>query len=103
MQEFELVDTLKDWHTDAISSIAFVYNKSKQKWYAWSSSFDKSVCVWLLENIPENPITHDELQKFVPKPRGAGTWSRTRPTKPQRLSVTNDIRRVIFPKYLKTN
>ena len=94
-KEYELVDNLKDKHTDAISSVVFVYNKQKRKWFAWSSSFDRSVCVWLLDTSnTDNPLTHDELQKAPSKPRNGGTWSRTRPTKPNRLSVTNDIRRV---------
>lgn len=48
---FEFAGDLKFQHTDAVSGVVFVLDNKRNKWMAWSCSYDKTICIW---NIPEN-------------------------------------------------
>ena len=56
----EKVHTLPNYHSDAVSSINIFYNKNRENWQAWTSSWDKSVCVWVIgRNIYRNILYID--------------------------------------------
>jgi len=45
---YQLVDEIKDLHSDVISGIIFAFNKTKQRWYGWTTSYDSTISVLLL-------------------------------------------------------
>lgn len=47
-ENFNVVWDLKETHLDAISGMVFVFNPAKNVWNAWSTSYDSTVCLWLL-------------------------------------------------------
>jgi len=48
LDTYELACELKNQHTDAVSHVLFYSSTQKKKLYAWSSSYDGSVCIWYM-------------------------------------------------------
>ncbi|EGC37252.1 hypothetical protein DICPUDRAFT_150164 [Dictyostelium purpureum] len=47
---FQLIGSLEDYHTDAVIDAVLNYNNRNLRWEFWSASFDKTVCVWIVNS-----------------------------------------------------
>jgi len=53
-EDFFPVFELSDFHNDAVSGIQALWNESRGVFQAWTSSWDKSICVWDVNFPMEN-------------------------------------------------
>jgi len=47
-EKLQRLALLDDCHSDAVSRVAF-HQSADERWHAWTSSFDKSICVWRID------------------------------------------------------
>jgi WD40 repeat protein len=45
---FELICSLENYHSDSISSVKLIWNVFKKQFEVWSSSWDKSICIFIV-------------------------------------------------------
>jgi hypothetical protein len=83
----EKVHILPNYHSDAVSSINIFYNKNRENWQAWTSSWDKSVCVWIIGNVFALCGINGVGQKLIPE--GYAGASEEKKKKPQAAVTGN--------------
>ncbi|PRP82249.1 hypothetical protein PROFUN_06261 [Planoprotostelium fungivorum] len=47
-KDFARHTATENYHVDSLSSLAFVNNKQRSQWQAWTGSYDGALCVWAL-------------------------------------------------------
>eukprot|EP00007_Cunea_sp_BSH-02190019_P002365 CAMPEP_0174233482 /NCGR_PEP_ID=MMETSP0417-20130205/3505_1 /TAXON_ID=242541 /ORGANISM="Mayorella sp, Strain BSH-02190019" /LENGTH=1143 /DNA_ID=CAMNT_0015311699 /DNA_START=85 /DNA_END=3516 /DNA_ORIENTATION=+ len=82
---------LRGYNNDAVTNACFVFNENERKWHSWTSSMDRSVCVWSMPRESAESMTNLRLQ------RNQGNWSATKADSRSRSASIGTFRALAPP------